>query len=81
MDQSRTAGMPSAGAKERASNRYVVVIEMLQVFTEEIEVVADTEQQARMEAQAKIDADALGHLEFQDLESTQYRVASARRAE
>ena len=58
------------------SKSYRVVIEMVQVFTQAIELKADTAGMARAAAHEMIAADALGHLEFQDLTSTEYRVTS-----
>lgn len=75
MGESRVTDTPAVGAGGKP-RRYLVVIEMVQVFTQEIELDADTVGMARAVAQEMIDADALGHLEFQDLTSTEYRVAS-----
>ena len=80
MRKSRVTDTPAGAATttEVRSRRYRVVFEMVQVFTEEVEIEADTAGQAQVEAQEMIDADALGHREFQDLKSTEYRVAAVR---
>lgn len=69
-----------ATSSDDGSKLYRVTIEMTQVFTEEIEIEADTADQARAEAEEMIGAEALGHLEFQDLQSTAYRVGTVVRA-
>ena len=80
MRKSRVTDTPDGAATttEVRSRRYRVVFEMVQVFTEEVEIEADTAGQAQVEAQEMIDADALRHREFQDLKSTEYRVAAVR---
>ena len=66
-------GAPATSSDE-GPKRYRVTIEMTQVFTEEIEIEADTAGQAWVKAEEMISAEALGHLEFQDLQSTSYQV-------
>ena len=78
MDHSKAApeaGVPASPSDE-GPKRYIVTIEMTQVFTEEVEIEADTAGQAQVEAEELIAADALGRLEFQDLKSTEYRVST-----
>ena len=67
------AGAPPSSSDD-GPKRYRVMIEMTQVFTEEIEIEADTAGQAQVKAEEMIGAEALGHLEFQDLRSTAYQV-------
>ncbi|MHB1826570.1 MAG: hypothetical protein ACYCV6_02615 [Steroidobacteraceae bacterium] len=79
MSQSRMTDTPAdAAPTAEGRRRYRAVFEMVQVFTEEVEVEADTEGQAQVEAQEMIDADALRNHEFQGLKSTEYRVSTVR---
>ena len=78
MGQSRVTDDSGEAATANAGRprRYRVVFERVQVFTEEVEIEADTAGQAQVEAEELIAADALGRLEFQDLKSTEYRVST-----
>jgi hypothetical protein len=77
MSRSKTTDAADACANAEATpRRYRVVIEMVQIFTDEVQIEADSAGLALAAAQKRIDAGALGHLEFQDLASTEYRVAS-----
>lgn len=81
MGQSRVTDTPvaTAASNESGPKRYRVVFEMLQVLRDEVEIEADTLGQAQTKAQAMIHADALGHLEFQALKSTEYRISRMER--
>jgi len=78
MGQSRVTDASGEAAIANAGRprRYRVVFERVQVFTEEVEVEADTAGQAQVEAERMIEANELGRLEFQDLKSTEYRVST-----
>ena len=75
---SRSTKTGTAANAKSTRRRYRVVIEMVQVFAEEVEIEAETAGLAQVAAQKLIAKGALGRLEFQDLASTRYRVASVR---
>ncbi len=72
-DLTQNASEPTTSSDD-GPKRYRVTIEMTQVFTEEIQIEADTAGLAQVKAEEMIGAEALGHLEFQDLRSTEYQV-------
>ncbi len=76
MKRSKTGRKASSVKRARrpAARLYTVLLEMRQVFTDELTIEACSDAEARRIAKGIVDEDRAASLEFQDLKATTYRL-------